>query len=476
MNHVVSRQSPGRTLSDLPGPKGLLLLGNMLQLDLKHLHLTLEQWSDVHGPLYKFKIANKRVVAVSDPDLMNEILRQRPETYRRLRNIEPVFKEMGINGVFSAEGDHWKRQRRLTNQALNAAHLRNFFTTLVAITERLKKRWERMSKYGEAIDIQKDLMRYTVDITTCLTFGYDGNTLEEEGDVIQQHLEKIFPKINQRINMPFPYWHFFKRPADHALDHALKAIRQTIEKIIADCQARMAQNPDLAIHPRNFLEAMLAARETEDSGFTDDDIFGNILTMLLAGEDTTSNTMAWMIYFMTEYPDIQKRMQKECDVLLGSASMLSKIEEAVALPYIEAVAHEALRLKSVAPLLAMETMEEVELKGHWMPAGTPLFLLTRQGALQDESFTAASQFQPERWLPAHAPINQAHNKNAFLPFGAGPRFCPGRNLALLETKTVMAMLCRNFHITKAKGSVEVKEQFAFTMNPSKLYIHFNSRV
>ena len=100
-----------RTLKNLPGPDGLPILGNILQLDLQRLHSILEQWAGTYGSLYKFRIARKNVVAVSDANLINEVLRKRPAAYRRLESIAPVLNEMGINGVFSAEGDQWLRQR-----------------------------------------------------------------------------------------------------------------------------------------------------------------------------------------------------------------------------------------------------------------------------------------------------------------------------------------------------------------------------
>ena len=232
-----------RTLTELPGPKGLPLLGNLLQLDFKQLHRVLERWCDEFGTLCAFELGLRPVVVVADPELIQHILRNRPKLYRRLGTIEPVAKEMGIAGVFSAEGEDWKRQRRLTAHALDANHLRQFFPTLIKVTERLKNRWNSAADKQEAVDVQLDLMRYTVDVTTNLVFGYDMNTLEKEGDVIQEHLEKIFPMIDRRIHMPFPYWRYFKLPADRALDKALVAIRQTITGFVARARARLAQTP-----------------------------------------------------------------------------------------------------------------------------------------------------------------------------------------------------------------------------------------
>src|SRR5258707_5324519 len=235
-----------RTFTELPGPKGPPILGNLLQLDLKQLHRVLEKWTDEFGTLYAFRLGQRPVVVVAEPEAVQMVLRNRPKLYRRLGTIEPVFKEMGITGVFSAEGEDWKRQRRLTAHALDASHLRQFFPTLIKVTERLRNRWNIAADKHAAVDVQQDLMRYTVDVTTNLAFGYDMNTLENEGDVIQGHLEKIFPMINRRINAPFPYWRYFRLHADRSLDKALDAIRETITGFVTRGRARLAQNPELA--------------------------------------------------------------------------------------------------------------------------------------------------------------------------------------------------------------------------------------
>ncbi|ALA56956.1 cytochrome P450 [Nitrospira moscoviensis] len=464
-----------RTLKDLPGPDGLPLLGNMLQLDLKHLQLVLERWAETYGSLYKFQIAHKPVIAVSDTDLINEVLKKRPAAYRRLASIEPVLKEMGINGVFSAEGEQWIRQRRTAMQALNTAHLRTFFPTLVKVTERLKHRWEHATRRGEQINAQDDLMRYTIDVTSNLAFGYDVNTLEDKGDDIQRHLEKVFPMINKRINAPFPYWHFIKFPEDRALDEALLAIRKALAEFIAHSQARLAAYPELATHPTNFLEAMLAARVSGEADVTDEEIFGNVLTMLIGGEDSTAATMSWMLHFLTEYPEVQERIQHEVDETLGEGRMLQDIRDAERLTYLEAVSFETMRLKSVFPILFLGTNKDVELGGVHIPEGTAIFLLTRKCGMQESEFASADHFRPERWLAGGGCPVSGHNPRAFVPFGAGPRFCPGRNLALLEMKSAIAMLCRNFSVTKSPDAKPVEEHFGFLMAPKHLSVVFAPR-
>jgi cytochrome P450 len=464
-----------RTLKNLPGPDGLPILGNILQLDLTKLHLILEQWADTYGPLYKFRIARKNVVVVSDANLINEVLRKRPAAYRRLESIAPVLNEMGINGVFSAEGDQWLRQRRTAMQALNTAHLKTFFPTLMKVTERLKKRWDQAMAEGAPIDVQEDLMRYTIDVTSNLAFGYDVNTLEDQGAEIQRHLEKVFPMVNRRINAPFPYWHFVKLPADRALDHALVAIRAALTECIEQSRKRLAKNPDLATHPTNFLEAMLAARDVDGAEITEEEIFGNVLTMLIGGEDSTAATMAWMLHFLTDHPDSQRRVQQELDDVLGPSEILRDFRDAERLTYLEAVSFETMRLKSVFPILFLGANTDVELGGVNIPKGTAIFLLTRKCGMQEHAFTAADQFQPERWTTPHGGQEQGHNPKAFVPFGAGPRSCPGRNLTLLEMKSAMAMLFRNFSVTKSTFTKPVDEHFGFLMAPKNLSVTFQKR-
>ena len=459
-----------RHLQELPGPRGLPLLGNLHQLDLKQMHRVLNQWCDEFGPVYKFGLGPRTVVVVADPEANQTILRSRPKSYRRLSTIEPVFREMGIAGVLSSEGEAWKRQRQLTAHALDTRHLQQFFPTLARVTGRLRSRWHRAAEVGESVNVLRDLMRYTVDVTTNLAFGYDMNTLEKEGDVIQVHLAMLLPMISRRTTAPFPYCRYFKLADDRSLDRSLAAIRETVNGFVASSRARLAAHPELAEHPTNLLEAMLAARDEENAAFTDEEVYGNAITMLLGGEDTTASTLAWIMHFMIEHPETQLRMKKEAVDVVGQGGMISDLQDTERLPFIEAVTQEAMRLKPVGPVIFLESLEDTSIGDAAIPKGTALMLLTMHGALQDTNFAAAQEFRPERWLPTDSP--GAHNTRAFVPFGAGPRYCPGAQLGMLEIKAVMAMVCAGFDIVKPSDAPSVREVFAFTMAPQDLFLRF----
>ena len=468
--------SPLNSIADLPGPKGYPVVGNLLQVNFDKFHLHLEKWCDEFGPIFKIRMGQKTIVCIADPQTINHILRDRPDTYRRRRTIENVITEMGFNGVFSAEGETWKRQRKVVALALNSAHLNQFFPKMHETTQRLMRRWEMAADTGENVDLCRDVMRYTVGITTQLAFGVNVNTLETDGPVIQQQLDKVFPMIGKRMNAPFPYWRYIRGPKDRELERALSGIQETVNGFIADCRRRMRDDPTLFETPTNFLEAIIAAQTAEQgTNFTDDEIYANVVTLLLAGEDTTANTIAWAGNYFIEFPEYFERVRAEVDSLCVSEPILNEHQQLTRLPYLEAFANETMRLKPVGPLFPMETNEDVELLGYHIPKRTPVIALTRHIAINPENFGAPEQFNPARWLDPAATATAPHNTQAFLPFGTGPRFCPGRNLALAEIKMALAMLCRNFNMELSNQANTVEEKLAFAMLPTNLVVKFSRR-
>lgn len=464
-----------RPVAALPGPQGLPLVGNFFQVNFESFHKSLEGWAQEFGPLYKIRLGPRSIVVSSDAESIKRMHRERPETFRRTQRLAEAIEEMGFNGLFSSEGDNWRRQRKLVAMALNTAHLKPFYPKLKVTTQRLLARWERAAASGATIDLCRDLMRFTVDVTTQLAFGLDVNTIETDGPVIQQKLDKVFPILNWRINAPFPYWRHLRLPQDRALDRALADIHVQVNGMIADVRERMKADPSLFQSPTNFLEAIIAAKESQGVELSDADIFGNVCTLLLAGEDTTANTIAWAVNFFIEYPALFARAQAEVDAVLGEALLPGEIEQTGQLPFIEAFYNETMRLKPVAPLTAMEPVEDVELDGYRIPKGTIVMMLTRHIAVDDRRFGNASAFDPDRWLKSDAERGCPHDTTAFLHFGTGPRFCPGRNLALLEIRTALAMLCRNFEVSLANAAQPVEERLAFTMMPRNLMVRLSKR-
>ena len=148
---------------------------------------------------------------------------------------------------------------------------------------------------SDLIDLQADLMRYTVDTIAGLAFGAEVNTLESDGDIIQQHLDKIFPALFGRMFAPFPYWRYLRLPADRRLERSMAEVLAAVDRFVAQARARLDADPARRERPHNLLEAMIVAADAPDSGIDDQQVAGNVLTMLLAGEDTTANTLAWLL-------------------------------------------------------------------------------------------------------------------------------------------------------------------------------------
>jgi cytochrome P450 len=463
------------TYKELKGPKGLPIIGSLLKIELENLHNQIEDWAAEYGPVYKLILGPSKLTVVTDPDITQQILRERPHQFRRMAKMDEVMREEGVQGVFNTEGEYWKAHRRLVNKGLDVKHQQQFFPEIIKVVERLFSKWSREAETNNAFDIQQDLLRFTVDVTTSLAFGYPTNTLEEKDDVIQDHMEKIFPMLFHRINAPFPLWRYFKTKKDKAFDESLKAINTFVDELIVAGKERLKVKPELREQPANFLESLLVAVEDEHI-LTDEDVRGNLLTILMAGEDTTAHTLAWSIYLLAQYPGIQDKLNEEARSVLKDDQWLTTYQDHSALRYTEAVASETMRVKPVAPLILNEPLEDIEINGYLFKKGARILVQSRYAAIQDEHFSDGTDFMPERWIKeerSKCPMN--HNTKAYIPFGGGPRFCPGKNLAMLEMQLVLSMLFKNFTVELVTPKGEVKEVMAFTMMPSSYKVRLKKR-
>ena len=204
--------------------------------------------------------------------------------------------------------------------------------------------------------------------------------------------------LHRRVNAAFPWWRYIRLPSDRALDRALEALEREVGDMVRAARERMAAEPERRDAPRNFLEAILGAVETEDSGFTDAEIFANAGTLLLAGEDTTANSMAWTVHYFTKYPEHFERVRREVDAVVAPEPAIASLDQTTELPFLDAFCNEVMRLKPVAPLHILEPVADVEILGCLVPKGTPIMMLARRMATRDENFGEGSTFDPDRWL------------------------------------------------------------------------------
>jgi cytochrome P450/nitrite reductase/ring-hydroxylating ferredoxin subunit len=463
-----------REPSSLPGPKGSILMGNAAQLETDNIHKILEGWAKEYGQVYTMRVATRRVVIVSDPELIATALRNRPDVFRRGRRLARIFGELGIDGVFSAEGEAWRPQRKLAMRALSHRNLKGFYPVLKTTSERLLERWSKLADTGATMDIQAELMRFTVDVTTMLAFGHDVNTLGKDDDVIQQYLEPVFPMLARRLRAIVPYWRFLRLPRDRHVDQSIAALQAWLSPIIAETRERIAGNPDLAENPTNFLESMLTSRDENDEPFSDEKIFGNAMNMLLAGEDTTANTLAWSVHHLLDDPGAVSQLVSELDAELGASATPEDANQAGRLRFAASVANETMRIRPVAPILVVEANKDAVLGDIIIDTKTTVILLMRPPALSEDVMKDGARFVPSRWLdPSTA--DTAQRKQVFMPFGSGPRICPGRSLAILEMNIVLATLYKNFEVERVGESSEVDERFSFAMAPVGLRVKLKPR-
>ena len=461
---------PLRSIQDLPGPRGLPFLGNALQISRPQIHQSVERWADEFGPLFRMQLGKTRLLVVSDPELLAGVMKDRPDGYRRSPLTSIITREMGLpQGVFSAEGDSWRQQRRMVMASFAPGHVRAYFPSLVKVTVRLQERWQKAAQAGTTINLQADLMRFTVDAIAGLAFGKDVNTLQAGEDVIQRHLDQILPSVFGRALSLAPYWRWFKLKKDRQLDASVKVINALLVDYVAQARQGLQDNPAAHEKPSNLLEAMIVAADQPGSGIGNAELAGNVLTMLLAGEDTTANTLAWMTYLLTQNPGTLQRLQTEVRTRAPNPALFT-MELIDSLEFLDACCSETMRLKPVAPFIPVQALRDSQIGDVAVPKGTMVWGVLRHNSVREPWFSDPLAFKPERWLDAATQPLSPEAKRASLPFGSGPRMCPGRYLALLEMKMAMAMLVASFDIEQINtpDNLPPKELMAFTMNPQGL--------
>lgn len=198
-----------------------------------------------------------------------------------------------------------------------------------------------------------------------------------------------------------------------------------------------------------------------------------MLTLLLAGEDTTANTLAWAMDFLADRPDLQAALYEEIKTRSAIDTDVG-YDELTCFPLVSAVLHETLRLKPVAPHLYLEPIHDEMIEGYHVPAGTTLIALLSGDGFDESLFPQCHQFDPYRWLTMTDEVKRDF-ANKLMPFGFGPRLCPGRQLSLVEMRLCLIALIKRFQFVRTAGTAPADEAIKFTLQPVGLRVDFLER-
>lgn len=466
---------PLRPIATLPSPRGLPLLGSALQLRPRTIHQTMEAWSRRYGPMFRVRLGAREAVVLADPDAIGAVLRDRPDGFRRPAVTAAVTQELGgLPGLTLAEGDDWRRQRRMAMQAFAPGFVKAYLPRLAQVGVRLAARWQAAAA-GQPIALSADLKRYAVDVVAGLAFGADIDTVNGGTHDLQDHIDTVLAGVARRSLAPLPYWRWLPLPAERRLAASVAALQGAIDGFVASGRAAMAADPALRLQPANLLQALLAAADEPGSGLGDTEVAGNVATMLMAGEDTTASALSWLAWLLARRPQALRRARDEVRAIVPDLARITPAQ-ADALEYVEACALEAMRLKPPVPFIPLQALRPTTVRGVALPAGTLLWCVLRHASIDDALLANAAQFRPERWLPG-GDATTPPARQAVLPFGAGARTCPGRYLALLEMKVALVALLGQSELDSvtAAGGADPAEVLGFVMAPTPLTMTLRPR-
>lgn len=461
-----------RPLRELAAPPGLPLLGHLLTLDRRRLQQQLEGWADTLGPLYRLQLGRRPVLVVAEASLAQDVLRRRPQRVLRSPTTRRVCQELGVDGLFMSEGDRWQALRRLTVRAFTPEVLRAFHPQLVTIGSRWRDRWLAAVQAGRQPALARDLPRFSLEVGVALATGVDlGAGQDATGSrQLQADIEFLIGQVWRRINSTLPLWRWFKTAPERAVDQAIARVREALLPIIERARQHRAAHPDAA--PRHLLDALLIAQAQPEAGehpieLSDEQLVRLLTELVFAGEDTSAYSLAWLLTLASRHPGAWHQLQTEIAHTIGEGEALD-YDRLRRLPYTEALIQESQRLKPVISLLMFQSAEAQDVGGVRVPKGAGLMTLNRYSALQSGP-EDRHLFRPERWL---AQDGQAACLSS-MPFGAGARTCPGRYAALLQMKTLLALMAPVLDLLPSAAPLPA-EVLEVTLRPASLDLQWRA--
>lgn len=435
-----------------PGPEGSLLTGNLL--DYTRDHLGFLTWcAREYGDVTRLRFVNVPVYLLNHPDHIEYVLVRNNRNFIKSRGERVSLGFLG-QGLLTSEGSFWRRQRRLAQPAFHRERVAAYGEVMVESAERMVATW----RDGEARDVHRYMMRLTLEIVAKTLFGVplQPAEFEEIGGALAVIVERftgrggVFFQIPERI--PTPGNLRFKR--------ALATLDALIYGIIQGRRVNGEANGEEADDRGDLLSMLLAARDEETGeGMGDKQLRDEVMTIFLAGHETTANALSWTWRLLARHPDIENRLHDELEEVL--AGRLPAIGDLSRLKYTDAILKESLRLYPPAWAFGREAVENCEIGGYHVPAGTQLLMSQWVMHRDPRYYEDPLEFRPERWLDGSTNMLP---KYAYFPFGGGPRLCIGQSFAKMEAILLLTTIARGFRLRTAPGE-RVTPQPSITLRP-----------
>ncbi len=419
-----------------PGPKGHLITGVMREFNRDTLGF-ITRLRD-YGDVVRSRFLYLHAYFLYNPADIETLLTTGAKSYRKARSLRsPFFHRLVGNGLVTSEGDFWRRQRRLAQPAFHRQRISSYGDIMVEYATRAIANW----KAGEQRDIAKDMTRLTLEIVVKTLFNSD---VSNDADHVGAILSQLVKPFASQATVKWILDNRLPTPGHRRYFNTVGQIDKIIFRIIAERRASRSDEGDL-------LSMLLQAQDEDGSRMSDAQLRDEVMTLFLAGHETTALALSWSWYLLATHPEAERKFHAELDEVLGRRT--PEVSDLPKLKYTEMIAKEAMRLYPPAYAIGREAIEETEIGGFRVPKRTQLFAFQWVTHRDARYFERPDAFEPERWASESI---QRLPKYAYFPFGGGPRQCIGNYFAMMEIVLLLATIGRRFRFLLAQGSpVEV---------------------
>lgn len=424
-----------RHLKSFPGPRGHLLTGSLRDAWDDPLELFTKSARE-HGDLVRFRFVYLPYYLVNDAVGAHHILVENAKGYHKSPNYQGLKIILG-QGLLTSEGETWRRQRKLSQPAFHRESLKGFADTMGQVTADFVEQWKRgIARGGAAFDLHAEMMRLTFRIVgkTLLSADLEADA-RDFGEALNVGLKWSNEYVESLVRVP-PW---VPLPKNIEFRKAQRTIEGVVKRVVDERRASSEQKRDL------LGMLMSVVDETTGEKMNDQQLMDELLTLVLAGHETTANAMSFALYLLSRYPDVARRARAEARSVLSGRT--PTLEDLQALPYTRAVIEETLRLYPPAWVVERISLEQDEVLGHHIPKDSIVAVSPYAMHRNPRYWHNPEGFDPERFMKP----DPDRPKLAYMPFGGGPRTCIGNAFAMMEMLIALAMLLDAFELDLVPG-------------------------